>query len=104
MGGVTWDAPDADLKKLGRPDDVAVMAIAGTSAERRIMGEPIPGGFTGDIEILRICLGWLDPLTKAQRPALMAYIAQADSAVANNEAAILRVATALIVQTGVKRR
>lgn len=67
-GGCAFDAPGGDHNELARqrPDDFAVVALAGVFAERLLTDRFLRGGFEGDIQILRIGFGWLDGIDSAQ--------------------------------------
>lgn len=98
MGAWThFDAPDDDQVKLARahPQEMAIVLLAGSLAEERILGNHAVAGYTEDIRILRLGLGWERPLGRWQQRRLERIIGLARDAVRREEGDIRRLASAL---------
>jgi hypothetical protein len=99
VGGTKFEAPNDDQKELARqkPELMAVVSMAGSAAERLLLGRYMADGWIGDIEILRCGLGWIEggPLDEGRRNELTRYVKSAEEAVDHDRNAIIRVGEAL---------
>lgn len=65
MGGARFEAPDEDVNQLAkqRPDEMAVVLLAGTAAEEVALRQHIRESWAGDLRIIRSSRGMIDEST-----------------------------------------
>jgi hypothetical protein len=67
---------------------MALVLLAGSLAEDLLLGSYGAGGYVGDVEILRIGLGWLSPLTRGQQTDLARFVEESRQLTRNHQEAI----------------
>lgn len=74
-----------------RPDDALVYVLAGSLAEKEVLGHFLVGGYQGDVDIWRRGTGRFEAQTDELKPLLTNGIERATALVNENRDAILRV-------------
>lgn len=97
-GGCRFVAPNDDQKQLAKqhPNEFALVAMAGLCAEQMLTGQHLDLGWSEDLNILRVGLGWLDGMDPASVPTLiLPFIAAANRQVLQRRDEIEQIASEL---------